>query len=179
LFATFVSASGFAGGSKTSPPPVKRATKWLAEAHHLLQETINASNQLPRHWKIRAVTYSELASLYTVEGNYREAEKFRRDELSLREKFDGPRAPETVVAASNLATLLDDAGKSSEAEPLHRPGRSVSSTAPGACEPDACTNWGVWPNPLISINNPWLWQSRRERRGRYSLRAASTILPSL
>jgi len=58
--------------------------------------------------------------LYTVEGNYREAKKFRRDELSLREKFDGPRALETVVAASNLATLLDDAGKSSEAEPLHR-----------------------------------------------------------
>jgi hypothetical protein len=55
-----------------------------------------------------------------VEGNDREAEKLRRDELSICEKFDGSRAPETVVATSNLATLLDDAGKSAEAEPLHR-----------------------------------------------------------
>src|SRR6266403_1728806 len=97
-----------------------RQHKHLTEAHRLLREALALCDQLPRHWKMRAVTYSELASLYTVEGNYREAEKFRRDELSLREKFDGHRAPETVVATSNLATLLDDTGKSSEAEPLHR-----------------------------------------------------------
>jgi tetratricopeptide (TPR) repeat protein len=97
-----------------------RSQKRLTEADQFLGEALKVCDQLSRHWKLKAVTYSEVASLYSAQGNYREAEKFRRDELSLREKFDGPRAPETVVATSHLATLLDDAGKSSEAEPLHR-----------------------------------------------------------
>src|SRR5258708_7424960 len=97
-----------------------RHQKRFTEADQFLQQALDVCNQLPRHWKVTAVTYSELASLYCVKGNYREAERFRRDELSLREKFDGPRARETVVATPTLATLLDDAGKSAEAEPLHR-----------------------------------------------------------
>jgi len=70
-----------------------------------------------------------VAALYAVEGNYREAESFAAMTFPSPE-FDGPRAPETVVATSNLATLLDDAGKSSEAEPLHQRPWS-SSTDPG------------------------------------------------
>lgn len=97
-----------------------RHQKRLTEANQFLRQALDVCNQLPRHWKVKAVTYSELASLHTVEGNYREAEKLCRDELSLREKFHGSRAPETAVATSNLATLLDDAGKSAEAEPLDR-----------------------------------------------------------
>src|SRR5882672_5611283 len=118
-----------------------RQHKHLTEAHQFLREALNLCNQLPRHWKVRAVTYSELAALYAVEGNYREAEKFRRDELSLRQKFDGPRAPETVVATSNLATLLDDAGKSSEAEPLHQQAVEFLQQIPGlASQASNCMN---------------------------------------
>jgi hypothetical protein len=66
---------------------------------------------LPRHWKIRAVTLVELAALLGAEGKFAEAENLLRKDLVLREKFDGPRAPETAVATSNLATVLDETGK--------------------------------------------------------------------
>jgi Flp pilus assembly protein TadD len=126
--------------------------KRFTEADRFLRQALDVCNQLPRHWKVKAVTCSELASLYSVQGNYREAERFRRDELSLREKFDGSRAPDTVVATSNLATLLDDAGKSAEAEPLHRQAVEIIQQLPsfaneasnsGTITPAACTNWGA------------------------------------
>jgi len=97
-----------------------RLDRKFAEAHRLLKQCLAYSAQLPRHWAVRAVTYDELAALFDAEGNYAQAEKLRRSVLNLREKFDGPRAPETAIAASNLATALDDAGKSVQAEPLHR-----------------------------------------------------------
>src|SRR5882757_3324568 len=118
-----------------------RQQKRFSEADQFLQQALDVCNQLPRHWKVKAVTYSELASLYCVQGNYREAERFRRDELSLREKFDGSRAPETVVATSNLATLLDDAGKSAEAEPLHQQAVEFLQQIPGlASQASNCMN---------------------------------------
>jgi hypothetical protein len=88
-----------------------RQQKRFTGADQFLRQALDVCTQLPRPWKVKAVTYSELALLHTVEGNYRKAEKLRLDELSLREKLDGSRAPETV-ATSNPATLLDDAGKS-------------------------------------------------------------------
>jgi tetratricopeptide (TPR) repeat protein len=108
-----------------------RHRKRFTEADRFLRQALDVCDQLPRHWKVKAVTCSELASLYSVQGNYREAERFRRDELSLREKFDGSPAPETVVATSSLATLLDDAGKSTEAEPLHRQAVEILQQLPG------------------------------------------------
>jgi len=50
-----------------------RHQKRFTEADQFLRQALDVCNQLPRHWKVRAVTYSELASLHTVEGNYREA----------------------------------------------------------------------------------------------------------
>src|SRR4029077_19490021 len=52
----------------------------LTEADQFLREALEVCDQLPRHWKLKAVTYSELASLYSAQGNSREAAKFRRDE---------------------------------------------------------------------------------------------------
>ena len=72
----------------------------FAEAHRHVQEAMDRSAQMPRHWKIRAVTFVELASLLGAEGKFAEAEKLLQKDLVLREKFDGPRAPETAIATS-------------------------------------------------------------------------------
>jgi hypothetical protein len=42
-----------------------RHQKRFTEADQFLRQALDVSNQLPRHWKVKAVTYSELASLPT------------------------------------------------------------------------------------------------------------------
>jgi hypothetical protein len=54
------------------------------------------------------------------EGKFRQAEKLRRRQLALHEQFGSVRSPEAALAASGLATVLDDAGKHAEPESLHR-----------------------------------------------------------
>jgi hypothetical protein len=78
-----------------------RKHKQLSEARRLLEAALKTAGRLPRHWKMRAFTYDEFAALCIAEGKYPEAEQFKRSSLLLREKFDGPRAPETVIATSS------------------------------------------------------------------------------
>jgi len=108
-----------------------RKHKQLSEARRLLEAALKTAGRLPRHWKMRAFTYDEFAALSIAEGKYPEAEQFKRSGLLLREKFDGPRAPETVIATSSLAALLDEVGKSAEAEPLHRHAAQTLQGLPG------------------------------------------------
>jgi len=108
-----------------------RKHKQLSDARHLLEAALKTAGQLPRYWKMLAFTYDEFASLSIAEGKYAEAEQFRRSGLLLREKFDGPRAAETVIATSSLATLLDDLGKSTKAEPPHRHAVQMLQGLPG------------------------------------------------
>src|SRR5882757_7946500 len=54
-----------------------RHQKRFTEADQFLRQALDVCHQTPRHWKMKTATYSELASLYSVQGNYREAERFR------------------------------------------------------------------------------------------------------
>lgn len=91
-----------------------------ADARRLLHKAWLLSRRLSRHWKLRALTLGEFAELLRAQGKFRHAERLRRRELGLYEQFGEARSPEAAMAASNLATVLDDAGKHAEAEPLHR-----------------------------------------------------------
>jgi hypothetical protein len=75
----------------------------FAEAHRFLQDAMARSAQLPRHWKIRAVTSAELAALLAAEGKYAEAEKFRRNDLALRLASSNPTEAAQLAEKSRAA----------------------------------------------------------------------------
>src|SRR5689334_21756308 len=91
-----------------------------AEARRLLHKAWLLSRRLPHQWQIRGITLGDFAELLRSQGKYRQADRLRRRLLALYVQFGGARSPEAALAASGLATILDDTGKHAEAEPLHR-----------------------------------------------------------
>jgi tetratricopeptide (TPR) repeat protein len=77
----------------------------------------------------------ELAVLHEVFGSYDASEKLKRDAVRKCEQKYGVNAPETAIAINNLATLLQDTNRLTEAEPLMRRALSIGEQSHGAKDP--------------------------------------------
>jgi tetratricopeptide (TPR) repeat protein len=73
----------------------------------------------PEHPNV-ATSLTELAWLYTDQGNYTQAEQLYQRALAVREKVLGPEHPEVVETRNGLAKLYYKEGKPADAESLYQ-----------------------------------------------------------
>jgi CHAT domain-containing protein/Tfp pilus assembly protein PilF len=77
-----------------------------------------------------------LATLYSDQGRYGEAEPLHRDVLQARREVLGPRHPDTLGSLHNLAALYQSQGRYGEAEPLYRDALEARREVLGPRHPD-------------------------------------------
>ena len=73
----------------------------------------------PGHPRV-AATFSNLANVYSAQGQYDQPESFQLRGLALLEEALGAEHPEVATSLNDLAALYTSQGRYSEAEPLYR-----------------------------------------------------------
>jgi CHAT domain-containing protein len=83
-----------------------------------------------------------LASLYSDQGRYSEAEALYLRALEVRERTPGPEHPSTLLSVGNLASLYSNQGRYSEAEPLYLRALEAQERTLGPEHPDTLIGVG-------------------------------------
>jgi CHAT domain-containing protein/tetratricopeptide (TPR) repeat protein len=78
---------------------------------------------------------SNLATLYRLQGRYREAESLLREEVQTSRKVLGPRDPDTLTSINNLAAVYREEARFNEAEPLYQEALRASRELLGSRHP--------------------------------------------
>jgi serine/threonine protein kinase/tetratricopeptide (TPR) repeat protein len=100
-------------------------------------------------------TMLHLASTFTGEGHYAEAEKLQRETLDIQRRVLGPENPYTLLSMNNLAVVLYDRGHYVESEKLDRETLEIRRRVSGPEHPDT----------LMSMEN---LASALEKQDRYA-----------
>ncbi len=77
-----------------------------------------------------------MGNVYDNLGLYSRAESLEQQGLEIRKRVLGPRHPDTLKSANNLANILDDEGHYAEAEKLYRETLAIRRLTLGAEHPD-------------------------------------------
>src|ERR1700733_2186103 len=94
-------------------------------------------------------TMLHLASTFTGEGHYAEAEKLQRETLDIQRRVLGPENPYTLLSMNNLAVVLYDRGHYVESEKLDRETLEIRRRVLGPQHPGTV---GVMSNLAILLN---------------------------
>ena len=89
------------------------------------------------------ISMNNLASVLSIQGNYKEAKQIYQQALALMESELGKEHPSTLGTMNNLASVLNRQGKYQEAEQIHRQALALREKVLGKEHPDT----------LISMNN--------------------------
>src|SRR5262249_50203654 len=137
----------------------------------------------PEHPDV-ALSLDNLASLYTSQDRYTEAEPLYRRALAIREKVLGPQHPAVANNINGLAELYRAQNRNAEAEPLYKHALAIPERAVGSGPRDgarASITWHCSTPTRVAMRRPrrstsarWRFMKRPSNRSTASSPTALT-----